>query len=160
MKRIRNRHRIYGHVKGDTVEADEMKVVGYLAVFVAGIVACYLLLSLGVVDAVDGLPGSQEEPILSLPTYLSFIGVMMTTVTVVLAALAIGIGVVAAFTFRGIDDVARKTAGETAKSVADEALSEVKVRKLVYELYAKAVAQPILQDELKPEFDATDNGER
>ncbi len=73
-----------------------MKVAGYIAVFIAGVVFCYLMLSLGVVDTIDGLPGTQKAPALSLPTYLDFIAVMMTSITVVLAAVAIGIGVVAA----------------------------------------------------------------
>ena len=55
----------------------------------------YLLVSMGVVDAIDGIPGSLDESAISLPTYFGFISVMMTAVTVVLAALAIGIGVVA-----------------------------------------------------------------
>jgi len=115
-----------------------MRLVGYAATFIGGLIASYLLLSLGVVDAADGLPGTLEEPALSLPTYLNFVSVMMTSVTVVLAALAIGIGIIAAYTFREIKDEAQKTASATAKDVADDALSEVKVRQMVFELYAKA----------------------
>ncbi|MFN3169719.1 MAG: hypothetical protein ACE37E_03400 [Hyphomicrobiales bacterium] len=113
-----------------------------VAAFVFGLVACYLLMSLGVVDAVDGLPGNQQEPALSLPTYLSFVSVMMTAVTAVLAAVAIAIGIIAAYTFRELKDEARKAAvsaaEKTAEEVSDERLSEVKVKKMVFELYAKA----------------------
>lgn len=143
-----------------------MKVVLLFAAFVLGVIVCYLLMSLGVVDYLDGLPGTQEEPTLSLPTYLSFLSVMMTAVTAVLAAVAIGIGVVAAYTFREIKNeaqkiadataqevaqktadataqetaqaVAQKTANATAQEVADDRLSEVKVKGMVFDLYAKA----------------------
>eukprot|EP01132_Coremiostelium_polycephalum_P008798 gene8798-10805_t len=123
-----------------------MRVVGYVATFIGGIIACYLLFSLGVVDKMDGIPGSQEEPVLSLPTYLSFLSVMMTAVTAVLAALAIGIGIIAAYTFKELKDEARTTSEKTSKEVSEstanavaiEALSEVKVKAMVFELYAKA----------------------
>lgn len=123
-----------------------MKAVGYVATFIAGIVFCYLLLSLGVVDRVDGIPGTQEEPILSLPTYLSFISVLLTAVTVILTSVAIGIGLVAAITFKGLKDEARlaseltskEVSKTTALEVAAEALSEVKVKAIVVELHAKA----------------------
>lgn len=123
-----------------------MKAVSYLAVFVGGLVACFLLVSLGVVDKVDGIPGTQEEPMLSLPTYLSFLSVMMTAMTAVLAAVAIGIGVIAFYTFPGLKAEARSVAEKTAaefserntKLVAAEALSEIKIKAMVLELYAKA----------------------
>ena len=73
---------------------------------------CYLLLSMGVIDAVEGIPGTQEEPALAVPTYLAFMSAMMTAVTAVLAAVAIGIGIVAAYTFREIKDEALKTASQ------------------------------------------------
>ena len=81
-----------------------MRTVFVVVAFVFGVVVCYLLMSLGVFDAVDGLPGTQQEPALSLPTYLSFLSVMMTAVTAVLAAVAIAIGIIAAYTFRELKD--------------------------------------------------------
>lgn len=137
-----------------------MRYVGYVAVFIGGVAACYLLLSLGVINVVDGIPGAQEEPSLSLPTYLSFMSVMMTAVTAVLAALAIGIGIIAAYTFREIKEVAQKTAADTAGAVSESALSEIKVRAMVFELYAKAEAQRNTLQELDEGFDPTDSGER
>jgi hypothetical protein len=123
-----------------------MRVVGYVATFIGGLVACYLLVSLGVVDRLDGIRGTQLEPALSLPTYLGFLGVMMTALTAVLTALAIGIGITAAFTFRELKDQARITSEKTSKEVsentanivASEALSEIKVKAMVFELFAKA----------------------
>ncbi len=79
-------------------EDAKIKVVGYTVAFIGGLIVCYLLLSLGVVDKVDGIPSTQEEPILSLPTYLSFLSVLMTAITAVLTAVAIGIGLIAAYT--------------------------------------------------------------
>ena len=136
-----------------------MKIVGFISVFVFCIVTCYLLVSLGVIDVVDGLPGAQVAPALALPTYMSFIGVMMTSVTVVLAAVAIGIGVVAAYTFREIKTEARRIANETAQARADEALSEqaisARIDKVAYgDLRSRSL------DELEPDFDPTDQGER
>ncbi|WP_269930640.1 hypothetical protein [Aminobacter sp. HY435] len=120
-----------------------MRTVSYIAVFIGGLVVCYLLLSLGVVDAVDGLPGPQEEPSLSLPTYLSFLSVMLTAVTAVLAAVAIGIGVVAFYTIPGLKteatNVAQKAAEKTAREVSEEALAEVKIRKMIVDLNFKVI---------------------
>ncbi len=137
-----------------------MRFVGYIAVFIGGLATCYLFFSLGVIDIIDGIPGAQEEPSLTLPTYLSFMSVMMTAVTTVLAALAIGIGIIAAYTFREIKEVAQKTAADTAGAVSESALSEIKVRAMVFDLYAKAVSQPKSLQELEEGFDPTDSGER
>lgn len=135
-----------------------MRVVFFFAAFIFGVVVCYLLMSLGIVDAVDGLPGTQEEPALSLPTYLGFLAVMMTAVTAVLAAVAIGIGIVAAYTFREIKDEAQKTASKAAENVADERLSEVKVKGMVLDLYAKAEKEREQREEWGD--DPSDNEER
>ena len=137
-----------------------MKAVSYLAVFVGGLVVCFLLVSLGVVDKVDGIPGTQEEPMLSLPTYLSFLSVMMTAMTAVLAAVAIGIGVVAFYTFPGLKAEARSVAEKTTKLVAAEALSEIKIKEMVLELYAKAEKDRQQADEWGKDPDAEINQER
>lgn len=116
-----------------------MKEVGLVAAFIGGCIFCYFMISLGVVDRVDGIPGTEQEPALSLPTYLSFIGVMMTAVTAVLAAVAIGIGVIAFYTFPGLKaeaaNIARASAKDAATEVAGNALAEVTVRRMVEELY-------------------------
>lgn len=132
-----------------------MKVAGYGATFIGGIVVCYLLLSLGVVDRLDGIPGTQEEPALSLPTYLSFISVMLTAVTVVVAAMAIFIGIVAAYTFRELSEMAQKA----AQKRADEALSDEVIKARIDEV-AFAYGGNRTLDELEEGFDPTDTGER
>lgn len=124
-----------------------MKIVGYVAAFIGGLIVCYLLLSLGVVDRIDGVPGTQEEPIVALPTYLSFLSVMMTAVTVVLTAVAIGIGIIAAYTFKELKETSNEVSKNTAQEIAAEALSEVKVRAMVFELYAKAEKEREQKDE-------------
>ena len=136
-----------------------MKLVGYIAVFVGGVVLCYILVSLGVVDAVDGIPGTQEEPAIAIPTYLSFVSAMMTAVTVVLAAVAIGIGIVAAYTFREIKVEAQKIAGNTASTMVASALSNDVIRARIDEI---AFRQQVPGDlgELEEEFDPDDTGER
>ena len=135
-----------------------MRVVVLIAVFLGGIVTCYLLLSLGVVDTIYGLPGSQSAPELSLPTYMSFVGVMMTSVTAVLAAVAIGIGVVAAYTFREIKDEARKVAAKTAQDKADEALSDQVILARIDEIAFRTGGSK--SNELDQDFDPDDAGDR
>jgi hypothetical protein len=123
-----------------------LRAISYVATLLIGALGVYLMFAVGALDGIDGRPGTYSEPELSLPTYLSFIAVMLTTVTVVLAAVAIGIGIVAYYTYTGLKQEAKhiatstalETAGLTAKSVADEALAEVKIKAMVLELYAKA----------------------
>jgi cytochrome bd-type quinol oxidase subunit 2 len=143
-----------------------MKVVGYLAVFIGGLVVGYLALAMGVVDAVDGLPGNADEPHLSLPTYLSFLSVMMTAVTVVLAALAIGVGIVAAYTVEDIKKRANDTVENAARNatIAAEkaisiALSEEVINNCINKI-AFGKRQPPTVAELEESFDQDDDGNR
>lgn len=132
-----------------------MKAAGYIATFVGGVVVCFLLFSLRVIDKVDNIPGTQQEPLLSLPTYLGFVSVMLTALTAVLAALAIGIGVVAAYTFREIkDEAARAAAAKLNEALSEEAFNE-RVNKL---LIARR-ANPTVA-ELEAGFDPNDDGNR
>jgi hypothetical protein len=132
-----------------------MKTVSYIAVFVGGAALCFLLFSLGMIHKIDGIPGAQQEPMLALPTYLGFLSVMMTAVTVVLAALAIGIGIVAAYTFREIKDEAAKVAA----AKLDEALSERAFNERVNKLLIARRANPTVA-ELEAGFDPNDDGDR
>ncbi|MGI3212798.1 hypothetical protein ACROSR_17000 [Roseovarius tibetensis] len=100
-----------------------MKAVGYVACIIGGAILCYLLLSLGVVDAVDGLPGTMQEPAIAMPTYLGFMSAMMTAVTAVLAAVAIGIGVIAAFTVQELRQSAKDAVAD-ARDIAEEARAQ------------------------------------
>lgn len=136
-----------------------MKIVGCLSLLVGGSVAGYLLASLGVVDIVDGLPGTQEEPSISLPTYLSFVAVMLTAVTTVLTAVAIGIGVIAAYTFREIKDEAQKVACKTAQEKAEEALADEVIQARIDKI-AFAGGSTSSLHELEKGFDPTDDGNR
>lgn len=132
-----------------------MRTATYVAVFIGGMVACFLLVSLGVLDRVDGLPGTQEDPVLSLPTYLSFVSVMMTAVTAVLAALGIGIGVVAAYTFREIRDEAKKVVvAQLEARLTDEVIKE-HVNRIAF-----AQKQTPTVAELEEGFDPQDDGNR
>ena len=143
-----------------------MKVVGYLAVFIGGLVIGYLALAMGVVDAVDGLPGNADEPLLSLPTYLSFLSVMMTAVTVVLAALAIGVGVVAAYTIEEIKKRASDTAENAARNATtaalkavSNALSDDAINDRIDKIAFGRRQMPTVA-ELEESFDQEDNGNR
>lgn len=133
-----------------------MKAIGYIACTIAGLVLGYLLMSLGVVDALDGLPGAMQEPAIAMPTYLSFMSVMMTAVTAVLAAVAIGIGVVAFFTFGGIKDEARKIASERVNELVNVKLSDDAIKARIDEI---AFGQGP-RGELDQDFDPDDTGNR
>lgn len=133
-----------------------MKVVVCIAVFIGGVVFTYLLVSMGVVDAIDGIPGSPEEPAIALPTYLGFVSAMMTAVTAVLAAVAIGIGIVAAYTFREIKDEALKSAGAKVNELISEKLSDEAIKARIDEI---AFGQGP-KGELDEDFDPDDTGER
>ena len=122
----------------------------------AGSVVTFLLVSVGVVDRLDGIPGTQEDPILSLPTYLSFLSVMLTAVTVVLAALAILIGIVAAYTFKELTERAEAA----AKTAAGDALSDEKIAARIEEVALRQTGTKMSTDELEQSFDPTDNQER
>ena len=133
-----------------------MRAVGYIACVVGGVVLGYLLLSLGVVDAVDGVPGTMQEPAIAMPTYLGFMSAMMTAVTAVLAAVAIGIGIVAAYTFREIKDEALNTASKKVNELVSEKLSDDAIKARIDEI---AFAQGT-RGELDEDFDPDDTGER
>jgi TRAP-type C4-dicarboxylate transport system permease small subunit len=132
-----------------------MRAVIYISVFIGGALFCFLLISLGIIHRIDGIPKIQQEPVLELPTYLSFLSVMLTAVTAVLAALAIGIGIVAAYTFRDIKDEASKAA---AKKL-DEALSEEAFTERLNRLLITRNANPTVA-ELERNFDPDDDGNR
>lgn len=117
-----------------TGQSGAMKALAYGGCIVGGAVLCYLLVSLGVVDAVAGLPGTMQEPAIAMPTYLSFISAMMTAVTAVLAAVAIGIGIVAAFTFREITEKAERAATAKVEDLVAEKLSDKAIKARVAEI--------------------------
>lgn len=144
----------------------KMRVVGYLAVFIGGLVVGYLALAMGIVDAVDSIPDHSDEPILSLPTYLSFLSVMMTAVTAVLAALAIGVGLVAAYTIREITERANKTvetaalnATTAAEKAVSVALSEEAINDRIDKIALGRRQTPTVA-ELEESFDKEDDGNR
>lgn len=133
-----------------------MKAVGYIACAVGGMVFGYLMLSLGVVDAVDGVPGTMQEPAIALPTYLGFMSAMMTAVTAVLAAVAIGIGLVAFFTFREIEKKVLESTGVKVNEMLGERLSDDVLDKRIQAYSFKRATR----GELEEGFDPNDTGER
>ena len=102
-----------------------MKILISICSLVVGAVAAYLFISLGMLNS---LPGIQEEPAFQLPVYLNFIGVMMTIVTVVLTAVAIGIAVVAIYTFREIEKKVLKAAADKIHELAEAANGKIQER--------------------------------
>ncbi len=106
-----------------------MKIVIFIMGCVFSSVAFYLFSYIGVFDILDSVSGVEKEPHYSLPTYLSFMSVMMTSVTVVLAVFAITIGVISIYTIKEIKGkaikMATKTATETATDVATKTATDV-----------------------------------
>lgn len=132
-----------------------MRTATYIAVFIGGMVACFLLVSLGVLDKVDGIPGTQQDAVLSLPTYLSFVSVLMTAITAVLAALGIGIGVVAAYTFREIRDEAKKAVVTQVQTQLSDEVIKNHINRIAF-----AQKQTPTVAELEEGFDPEDDGNR
>ncbi len=92
---------------------------------------------------------------LSLPTYLSFVSVLLTAVTLVLAILAIGIGVLAAYTFKELANIVDRAVTKRA----DEALSDDRINSRIDEI-AFRNPRPDATKELESGFDPSDSGER
>ncbi len=101
-----------------------MKIVIFILGCVFSSVAFYLFSYIGVFDMLDSVSGVEKEPHYSLPTYLSFISVMMTAVTVVLTVFAITIGVISFYTIKEIKKRAVKTATRVAITKATEVATE------------------------------------
>ena len=83
---------------------------------------------------------------------------MLTVVTIVLAALAIGVGIVA---FRTVKDI-KSDARSAIKSEVDKAMEDVntKIDEAVAQMMFRTGHGAGEQGELEPEFDPTDTGER
>lgn len=154
-------------------EFEEVRTAINVAIFLGGAVVCFLLVSMGVVDKIDGIPGTQTEPEISLPTYLGFLSVMLSAVSVILTALAIGIGVVAAYTFRGIRDEvqgnldARAVEAQRKLDAALRAIEEKADAAVAGALVAArkdpigmAIGPGLTVAELEEDFDREDDGNR
>lgn len=111
-----------------------MRIVACIATFIGGLFLSYLLISMGILDVIEGAPISQRKSGTTLQTYLGFVAAMMTAVTAVLAALAIGIGILAAFTFREIKDEAQKAASKRVNELVDEKLSDGAIKARINEI--------------------------
>jgi hypothetical protein len=149
-----------------------MKAVSYLAVFIGGLVAWYFLSALGFFQN-GKIPQPSFPADASVSTYLSFLAVMMTAVTVVLTVLGIGIGIVAVFTFAGIREeiqkIASKITAEADKRIidalaavdrkAESALSEEVINSRIDKI-AMSMRQTPTVAELEESFDKEDDGNR
>lgn len=127
--------------------------------FSLGLVSGFLLDSLHAVNGGVGLVGTKTSITDNLPTYLDFLSVMLTAITVVLTALGIGIGVVAVFTFRDIKAEASKVAEKAVRQRVDVALSDEKIRSRIDEI-ALGNMRPPQGNELERNFDPSDANER
>lgn len=122
-----------------SIRRSQLKLAIFISAFIGGIVVCYLLTSMGPLQKLGGLPLNQSDPGQSISIYLSFVGVLLTAVTAVLTALAIGIGIIAAYTFAGLKTeatnvakmIAKEISETTATRVSADALSEIKIKAIV-----------------------------
>jgi len=98
-----------------------------------------------------------------MSTYLGFVSVMLTAVTVVLASLAIGVGFFAIYTRREIKDAAQGMAEATAERILRERLSDQAIEDRIDAVSIKnSLGNQSLGDvsELEEGFDNDDSGER
>ena len=135
-----------------------MRTVLNVCLVLIGGLTVYLLTSLGVLDTTDGAVSTGSTPTFSLPNYLDFWAVMMTTITAVLAAVAIGIGIVAAYTIPEIKKQAEKIANDVSSEKVETVLSDKEIQQRVEVALAKQ-RNPKLK-ELEPGYDPTNDGER
>ncbi len=94
-------------------------------------VAFYLVWVTGVFNTLDSLPMVTKEPNSNLSTYLSFVSVMMTAVTVVLAVFAITLGVISFYTIKEIKERAIERATQVAIEQAQKSLHPDNIEKIV-----------------------------
>ena len=83
---------------------------------------------------------------------------MMTSLTVVLAAVAIGIGLVAAYTFRDIKAEARAVANTTVQKEANAALSDEAIKARIDEVAFGTMRPSPVEDE--QDYNSSNEGER
>lgn len=131
-----------------------MKWVFGIGGTLAGAALVLLMFRLGAVDFADGMLGMQQEPAFTLPTYLTFIGVMLTAVTVVLAAVAVGIGVLAAFTIQEM----RERLDNRVDNALDDKLTEEALGDRIDALLRKRQNPTVA--ELEEGFDPADQENR
>lgn len=105
-----------------------MRAFTHVMTFIGGVafalLAVLVLMFFSTTDSVGGVPELQERSAVALPTHLGLASFMMTAVTVVLACVAVGISVVAVYSFREIRERAERTASEAANRAIDEQLSD------------------------------------
>lgn len=134
-----------------------MRAASYIAVLILGALGAFLLMTFAPEGSV--LESVRKRTDFDPSLYLNLVAVLLTSVTVILTALAIGIGVVAAFTFGEIKGTARETASKAAEKRANEILSEDNVRRRIDEV-AFGDIRGRHEEELETGFDPQDTGER
>ena len=132
-----------------------MKIIIFFLGCAFSSTAVVLLSYIGVFDIFDSVIGTETEPYLSTPTYLSFISVMMTSVTVVLAVFAITIGLLTVFTIKEIKDKSIERATQIATDVATDQITKV----LQKDKIAKIIWDDILNTVPNDEMDDKENND-
>ncbi len=127
-----------------------MKIIIFFLGCAFSSTAVVLLSYIGVFDIFDSVAGVEKEPAYTLPTYLSFISVMMTSVTVVLAVFAITIGVISFYTIKEIRETAIDKAIQAATKQAKKSLHPDNIEKIILE----AMFEP---EPNEPTDDTSDN---
>ena len=119
-----------------------MKIVAYIATLIFVVVLIWVFCSQWVLDVVSDTPGVAQESKTAISTYLSFISAMMTAVTAVMATVAIGIGIVAAYTFREL----KKEALKATQELVAEALSQENIDQRIAVAALRGVSEQGSQD--------------
>lgn len=134
-----------------------MKILSHLLALFLGAGLTYFFIFYNTINGPSVVHASESGPTLNI-SYTDFLSVMLTVVTIVLAALAIGVGLVAFRTVREIKSDARSA----VKSEVDEAMKGIKARidETVAQMMFRTGHGAGEQGELEPEFDPTDSGDR
>jgi len=134
-----------------------MNIAGICAVFLGAGVVVYLLFALGAGAWMDPLPETASEPDFSLSTYLDFVAVLLTAVTTILAALAIGIGMVAAYTIQSMKADARTTVSdEVNRLLSDDIIKGYVKQSVAEELYREIRGLDNLDKDIRLDDDVAD----
>ena len=134
-----------------------MRILSYLLALLLGAGLVYLFTSFDAISGPSVVRASESGATLNI-TYADFLSVMLTVVTIVLAALAIGVGLLA---FRTVKEI-KTDARSAVKSEVDNAMEGVKntIEQTVAQMMFRTGHGAREQGELEPEFDPTDTGDR
>ena len=134
-----------------------MKTLPYVLMFLSGVGLTYFFISYDVINGPSALPSAATGPVLNI-SYADFVSIMLTAVTIVLAAVAVAVGIVAFRTVREIKSDARSA----VKKEVEDSMQDVsnRIEETVAQIMYRTGNKSGQEGELEREFDPVDSGER